>query len=53
MPRLLAVELSEHDAAWEASAAREAERLGRALGTAVLEVHHIGSTAIRGFKPAT
>ncbi|MCP5156515.1 MAG: GrpB family protein [Ectothiorhodospiraceae bacterium] len=37
-----------HDPAWRAAFAREAGRLRASLGTNVLDVQHIGSTAIDG-----
>lgn len=40
------IELVPHDPAWAVTAAREAERLQGALGDVLLEVLHIGSTAI-------
>lgn len=45
-----AIELVEHDAAWADVAAREAQRLRDALGPVLIEVHHIGSTAIPGIR---
>ncbi|MDB4936809.1 MAG: hypothetical protein JWP87_3781 [Labilithrix sp.] len=44
------IELAEHDEGWARIAAREAERLGGAIGPALLEVHHIGSTSIPGIR---
>jgi len=44
----MSVELSEPDPSWPARFAQEAERLREALGARVLDLHHIGSTAIRG-----
>lgn len=41
-----AVELLPHDSAWAEQAAHEADRWQLALGSALLRVHHIGSTAI-------
>jgi GrpB-like predicted nucleotidyltransferase (UPF0157 family) len=41
-----AVELVTHDPAWATFAECETARLRDALGTLLLEVHHIGSTAI-------
>ncbi len=49
-PEPYIIELVEHDPAWGAIAAREAERLGRALGSVLVEVHHIGSTAIPSIR---
>lgn len=45
-PQPYMVELVEHDPAWVGIAVREAERLRGALGSVLVEVHHIGSTAI-------
>ena len=42
--------LVEHDPRWSAVAARETERLRAALGDALIEVHHIGSTSIPGIR---
>jgi GrpB-like predicted nucleotidyltransferase (UPF0157 family) len=42
------VELSAHDPNWATQAAQEATRWQRALGSQLLRVHHIGSTAIPG-----
>jgi GrpB-like predicted nucleotidyltransferase (UPF0157 family) len=46
----LPVELVPHRAEWTAMAQAEAERLKSALGTLLIAVHHIGSTAIPGIK---
>ena len=40
--------LAQHDPAWAGAFAREAERLTRACGDVLLELHHIGSTAVAG-----
>jgi GrpB-like predicted nucleotidyltransferase (UPF0157 family) len=45
-----AIELVEHDVAWAEIAAREGERLRGALGDVLIEVLHIGSTAIPGIR---
>ena len=42
------VELRDHDPRWASEAAREGERLARALGALIVEVHHVGSTSIPG-----
>jgi len=42
------VVLCPHDPAWAEQAAREAERLHGTLGTSLVRVHHVGSTAIPG-----
>lgn len=42
------VDLVPHDARWAERATHEAARLREALGANLLEVHHIGSTAILG-----
>ena len=42
------VRLVAHDPAWPALAKREASRMREALGTILIDVHHIGSTAISG-----
>jgi GrpB-like predicted nucleotidyltransferase (UPF0157 family) len=39
---------SEYSAEWPAAFAREAERLKRLLGRALVTVHHIGSTSVPG-----
>lgn len=49
-PRPYVIELVEHEPAWVARAAREAERLRGALGSVLVEVHHVGSTAIPSIR---
>ncbi len=44
------IELEPHDPAWAEVASREARRLEGAIGEALIEVHHIGSTAIAGIR---
>ena len=44
--RPLPVDLVPHDPGWAGQARAEAERLSAALGVCLVEVHHIGSTAI-------
>jgi GrpB-like predicted nucleotidyltransferase (UPF0157 family) len=48
--RPFVIELCAHDSAWSAIASREAERLFATLGALLLDVHHIGSTAIPGMR---
>ena len=48
MPPPLKVRLVPHDPRWRALAEAEGERIRSAAGPAMLEVHHIGSTAIEG-----
>lgn len=48
MASKVAVQLEAHDPGWALQAAREAERLRAAVGETLLDVHHIGSTAIAG-----
>lgn len=43
-----AVRLLPHDPLWAAQAGREAARLLKGAGPALIEVHHIGSTSISG-----
>jgi GrpB-like predicted nucleotidyltransferase (UPF0157 family) len=42
------VELVEHDPRWAATAVAEGRRLMAALGSALVGVHHIGSTSVPG-----
>lgn len=49
-PKPYPVVLVAHDPTWAAVAARETERLRAALGEALIEVHHVGSTAIAGIR---
>lgn len=42
------IELVAYDLAWPAAFSREQELIARALGSAAVELHHIGSTAIPG-----
>ena len=44
--RPLPVDLVPHDPHWAGQARAEADRLSAALGACLVEVHHIGSTAI-------
>ena len=44
------VELVPHDPVWADVARAEAERLKRVLGRVLVQVHHIGSTAIPGIR---
>ena len=44
------IALAEPDPAWRVIAARETERLHAAIGDALIEVHHIGSTSIPGIR---
>jgi GrpB-like predicted nucleotidyltransferase (UPF0157 family) len=48
MPPPIAVRLVPHDPQWARLAAAEADRVRQAAGPAIIEVHHIGSTAIPG-----
>jgi GrpB-like predicted nucleotidyltransferase (UPF0157 family) len=52
MPELrpFQVILAPHDPLWERRAALEGERLRGVLGAVLVEVHHIGSTAIAGIE---
>jgi GrpB-like predicted nucleotidyltransferase (UPF0157 family) len=47
-PAPIKVELLPHDSRWAAQAEAEAAALHAALGSCLLSVHHIGSTAIAG-----
>jgi len=49
-PPPLEVELQPHSPHWAQMAADEAARLKSALGSVLVTVHHIGSTAIPGIK---
>ena len=40
------IQVVAHDPAWQRSFEIEAQRIGRALGDIVVQLHHIGSTAI-------
>ena len=48
MPPPFKVRLVPHDPRWAALAEAEAARIRLAVGPAIVEVHHIGSTAIPG-----
>jgi len=48
MPPPIKVELVPHSSTWEFAAREESLRLAEAFAGAVLDVHHIGSTAIPG-----
>jgi len=48
MPPPIKVELVPHDSAWASAAAAERERLFSRIGSVLLAVHHVGSTAIPG-----
>jgi GrpB-like predicted nucleotidyltransferase (UPF0157 family) len=50
MPPAFRVELVPHSREWAGMARREAARLAAALGAALSDVHHIGSTAIPGIQ---
>ena len=50
MPPPIPVELLPHDPAWAETAARESDRLATALGSNLLTVYHVGSTAIPGIR---
>ena len=42
------INLAEYNPEWRARFAREAERIGAALGTGALQVEHVGSTSVPG-----
>jgi GrpB-like predicted nucleotidyltransferase (UPF0157 family) len=46
----IAVSLVASDPTWPAQAAAEADRLAQAVGAPLVNVHHIGSTAISGIR---
>jgi GrpB-like predicted nucleotidyltransferase (UPF0157 family) len=48
MPPPIAVRLLPHDPHWRELAQDEADRLRRAAGPSVVDVHHVGSTAVPG-----
>jgi GrpB-like predicted nucleotidyltransferase (UPF0157 family) len=48
MPPPRKVELAPYSPAWQLAAREESLRLGQALEASLVEVHHIGSTAIPG-----
>ena len=48
MPPPIKVELVAHNPAWAPAAEAEAARLVKALGSIVVAIHHIGSTAVAG-----
>lgn len=48
MPTPIEVRITAHDSRWTELAKAEAARIKEAVGPAILEVHHIGSTAIPG-----
>jgi GrpB-like predicted nucleotidyltransferase (UPF0157 family) len=45
-----AVELAPHSPEWAGAATREAARLAATLGDNLIEIHHIGSTAIASIR---
>jgi GrpB-like predicted nucleotidyltransferase (UPF0157 family) len=49
-PRPIKVELVPHDPRWAVMAQEEGEALATALGSTLLAIHHIGSTAIPGIS---
>ncbi len=49
-PRAFEVRLVPHDPSWAVRARAEGERLRGVLGAVLVEVHHIGSTAIPGIE---
>lgn len=50
MPPAFKVELADYDPGWSVRAQTEASVLHAALGSALLTVHHVGSTAIPGLR---
>lgn len=44
------VELEEYNFAWEKEYEKEEELLKEVLGDKIIEIHHIGSTSIKGLK---
>lgn len=46
------VRVEPYSPAWAAQFKAEAARVADALGDALLEVHHIGSTAMTGLPPS-
>ena len=42
------IELTKHNSTWAIDFSHEAERVRPAFGAVLLELHHIGSTAIPG-----
>jgi len=42
--------LAEHDPAWGRAFSREAERIRPAFGALLIDLHHIGSTAVPGLR---
>jgi GrpB-like predicted nucleotidyltransferase (UPF0157 family) len=48
MPPPFKVELLPHDPRWASNAADESRALAAAIGSGLLNVHHVGSTAIPG-----
>lgn len=50
MPLPIKVELEAHDTRWASYAADESKALVAVLGASLLEVHHIGSTAIPNIR---
>lgn len=42
------IELAEYDPEWARLYKREAERIGRALGSRMLRIEHVGSTSVPG-----
>ena len=50
MPPPFKVELQPHDPAWAELAAAEVRQLFDAIGSSLVTVHHVGSTAIPGIR---